>query len=156
MAYSYHHLYDINSVGLRFFTAYGPWGRPDMAIYIFSSKILKDEPIPLFNNGNMYRDFTYIADIIFGIRAAMEKDFSYNIFNLGSGKSIYLMEVVSIIEKYFNKKAKKRYLPINQGDAKRTLANIKKSQVVLSYYPSIAIEEGIHKFLDWFVEYKSI
>tara|TARA_B100000900_G_scaffold412352_2_gene433951 strand:+ start:128 stop:1090 length:963 start_codon:yes stop_codon:yes gene_type:complete len=154
MAYSYNHLYDINSIGLRFFTAYGPWGRPDMAIYIFSSKILKDEPIPLFNNGNMYRDFTYVTDIICGIRSAMETDANYDIFNLGSGRSIYLMDIVSIIEKYFNKKAKKRFLPINQGDPKKTLANIKKSQTVLSYNPSTAIKDGVYNFLDWFVKYK--
>ena len=109
MANSYSHLFNLNTTGLRFFTVYGPWGRPDMAIYIFTKKIIKNEPIEVFNNGNMMRDFTYIDDIISGIISSIENNYHCEVFNLGNNKSEDLMEVVKLIEKKINKKSNNRF-----------------------------------------------
>ena len=106
MAHSYSHLYDLNTTGLRFFTVYGPWGRPDMAMYIFAKKIMSGEEIPVFNNGEMQRDFTYIDDIIAGIKFSIDKNYHCEVFNLGNNKSEDLMDVIAIIEKLLGKKAK--------------------------------------------------
>ena len=149
-AYVYHHLYGLNCTGLRFFTVYGPWGRPDMAIFKFAKNILNEKPIDVYNNGNMRRDFTYITDIVVGVLAAIDKPFPYEIFNLGNNKPIELNKFIEIIEKELGKKANKNMLPMQPGDVPITYANIEKAKKLLNYDPKIKIEEGIKRFVGWF------
>ena len=153
MAFSYNHLFGLRSTALRFFTVYGPWGRPDMAMYIFASKIIKNEPIQVFNNGDMKRDFTYIDDIVDGIIASVKNNYNYEIFNLGNNRSESIMSVVSILEKKIGKKAIIKFKPMQQGDVKNTCADIDKSKSMLDYRPKINIDDGIKTFLDWYSEY---
>ncbi len=153
MAYTYHHLYGIEMVGLRFFTVYGPWGRPDMALFIFSKAISAGQPIHVYNYGKMKRDFTYIDDIIDGIIASMEKKFSYEIFNLGNSRAVDLLDFIRCIEKELGKKAIFRMLPLQPGDVPKTNADIKYSKLKLGFKPRIPIEEGIHRFMDWYKSY---
>ncbi len=153
MANAYHNLYDLNSTGLRFFTVYGPWGRPDMAMYIFAKNIMENKEIPVFNFGKMKRDFTYIDDIISGVRSSIEKNYSNEIFNLGNNKIENLMDVIKLIEKSLSKKAKINFMEIQAGDVKSTFADINNSKVKLDYSPSIPIVEGIPKFIKWFNSY---
>ncbi len=154
MAHAYHHLYGLNTIGLRFFTVYGPWGRPDMALYIFLEKIIKGEPIPVFNNGHMSRDFTYVEDIVGGVKKCIKKPLPCEIFNLGNNQMENILEMISIIEKSVGKKAKLKFLPLQLGDVTATLADIKYSKKVLNYNPKIGIEEGIPKFVEWYFSYK--
>jgi UDP-glucuronate 4-epimerase len=128
MAYNYHHLYGLRCTGLRFFTVYGEFGRPDMAVFKFTKNILKDDPISLFSKGEISRDFTYIDDIVDGICAALEKEYDYQIFNLGSGKQTNIENLINIIESKAGKKAKKQYLPLLLGDMQSTLADITKAK----------------------------
>jgi len=156
IAYSYSHLYDLCTTGLRYFTVYGPWYRPDMAMFIFTQKIIDGKPISVFNNGNMKRDFTYIDDIIRGTRSAIEKNYKCEIFNLGNSKSESLMELIDIIEKNLGKKAQIEYLPMQPGDVKESLADIKKSTEKLGYKPITTINKGIPQFIKWYKEYYSV
>ena len=153
MAHTYSHLFKINTTGLRFFTVYGPWGRPDMAMYIFADKISNNEPIPIFNYGNMMRDFTYIDDIIDGIKASIKKKHKYEIFNLGNNKSENLMEMISIIEFCLNKKAKYSFMDIQPGDVKKTVADIDYSKSKLGYSPKTSLKKGISNFINWYKAY---
>ena len=153
MAHTYSHLYGLNTTGLRFFTVYGPWGRPDMAMYIFASKISAGEPIPVFNHGRMQRDFTYIDDIIQGVRAAMEKNYSCEVFNLGNNRSEDLLEMIRIIEENIGKKADMDFQGMQPGDVEKTFADIDHSKEMLSYQPTTSIATGIPKFINWFKEY---
>ena len=155
MAYSYSHLFGLNTTGLRFFTVYGPWGRPDMAMYIFADKISKGEPISVFNHGKMERDFTYIDDIINGTRAAIDKNYPYEVFNLGNNNSEDLMEMVRLIESKIGKKAEIRFEGMQPGDVKRTFAEIEHSKQKLNYTPTTKIVKGIPKFIEWYSEYSS-
>ena len=150
MAYTYHHLYDLNCTGMRYFTVYGPWGRPDMAMFIFTKKIMAGESISVFNNGNMKRDFTYIDDIISGTRSALDKNYKCEIFNLGNNKSEQLMHMISLIEKELDKKAKINFQPMQPGDVKESYADIKHSMEKLNFFPKTSIEDGIPNFIDWF------
>jgi len=154
MAKSYYSLYDLKSTGLRFFTVYGPWGRPDMAMYIFTKKILENKPIQLFNHGVMDRDFTYIEDIISGVVAALESNFDNEIFNLGNNKSESLTDLVKIIEKKLNKKAIIEFEPMQLGDVKKTFADIEKAKNKLGYNPKFNVEKGVENFIDWYLSYK--
>ena len=153
MAHSYSHLYKINTTGLRFFTVYGPWGRPDMAMYIFAKKIIEGVKIPVFNNGNMFRDFTFIDDIIKGVKASIENNYRCEIFNLGNNNSAPLLEVIGLIETALNKKAKIEYLDMQAGDVKKTYASIDRSIKKLNYFPTIDIKTGIPRFIDWYMRY---
>ena len=153
MAHSYSHLFDLHTTGLRFFTVYGPWGRPDMAMYIFADKISKGEPISVFNHGKMERDFTYIEDIITGTRAAIDKNYPCEVFNLGNNNSEDLMEMVGLIESEIGKKAEIQFEEMQPGDVKRTFADIEHSKQKLNYTPTIKIVEGIPKFIDWLKKY---
>ena len=155
MAHSYSHLFGLNTTGLRFFTVYGPWGRPDMAMYIFADKISKGEPIQVFNHGKMERDFTYIGDIISGTRAAIDHNYQYEVFNLGNNNSEDLMEMVGLIESEIGEKAEIQFEGMQPGDVKRTFADIKHSQEKLNYTPTTKIVEGIPKFIEWYLEYSS-
>ena len=153
IANSYSHLYGLNTTGLRFFTVYGPWGRPDMAMLIFTRKILAGEPIPVFNNGNMKRDFTYIDDIISGLRVAIDKNYKCELFNLGKHKSEKLMDVVSIIEQNLGMKAEINFLPMQPGDVPESFADIDKSIEMLDYKPTTNVDNGIEKLIKWYREF---
>lgn len=153
MAHAYSYLYGLHTTGLRYFTVYGPWGRPDMAMYIFLDKILKGESIPVFNNGKMKRDFTFIDDIINGTLSAMNKNYPCEIFNLGNHKSENLMDMVRIIENNLDKKANIDFQPMQQGDLPVSFADIDKSTEMLGYKPVTNIVDGIPRFIEWYSEY---
>ena len=153
MAHSYSHLYNLNTTGLRFFTVYGPWGRPDMAVYSFTEKIMKNEKINVFNNGMMQRDFTFIDDIVNGIISSIEKNYFCEIFNLGNSKPEGLLNTIKIIEKSLNKKAKINFLDMQNGDVEKTYADIDSSSKKIDFFPKISLEEGIPKFINWFKSY---
>ena len=156
IAHTYSHLYNLNTTGLRFFTVYGPWGRPDMAIYIFTDKIRNGKKIQVFNHGEMQRDFTYIDDIVNGIRASIENNYSCEIFNLGNNRCENLMDMVSYIEKTLDKDAEIEFLDIQPGDVPKTFADIDQAENKLSYKPKISIEKGIPKFIEWYKAYHKI
>jgi len=153
IANSYSHLYGLHTTGLRYFTVYGPWGRPDMAMFIFTRKILAGELIPVFNNGNMKRDFTYIEDIIAGTRAAIDRNYKCEIFNLGNQKTEQLMDMIALIENELDKKAIIDFRPMQPGDVKESFADIIHSQNNLGFNPTTSIEKGIPKLIKWYKKY---
>jgi UDP-glucuronate 4-epimerase len=153
IAHSYHSLYKINCTGLRFFTVYGPFGRPDMAYYKFSEKILEGKPIEVYAGGELKRDFTYVDDIVTGVIAAIDKPFSYEIINLGNNKPITVNKLIAELEKNLNKKADKKMIPPQAGDVNVTFADITKAKKLLGWKPTTTIEEGIKKFVEWYEEY---
>jgi len=153
MAHSYSHLFGIHTTGLRFFTVYGPWGRPDMALYKFVDKIQNKRPISIYNHGNMNRDFTYIDDIINGIIASIEANHKHRIYNLGNSRVEKLMNMVKIIETSLSKKAKVKFLDMQPGDVQSTYADIDLSIKELNFKPLTSIETGIPKFIDWYKSY---
>lgn len=156
MAYSYHHLFGIHSTGLRIFTVYGPWGRPDMALFKFTQSILDEKPIGVYNYGKMKRDFTFITDIVNGILAALEKNYPFEIFNLGNSNTVEVLYFIECIEKALKKKAKMNLLPLQPGDVLETYADIEKSKKMLGFDPKMRIEEGVKKFVEWYKEYYEI
>ena len=161
MSYAYSHNYGFPQVGLRLFTVYGPWGRPDMSAYIFTSKILSGKKIPVYKHGDMQRDFTYIDDVVDGILLALDKPpknnvANHQIYNLGNNKSESLMRYIGIIEKALGKEAIIDFQPLQTGDVQSTYADIKSSQRDLGYYPSTTIDEGIPKFIRWYLEYHQL
>jgi UDP-glucuronate 4-epimerase len=151
----YSHLYKISSIGLRFFTVYGPWGRPDMATFIFTKNILNGKPINIFNYGKMKRDFTYVDDIISGIYGAIKFKTKklHKVYNLGNSKPESLLEFIKTIEKNLNKKAKKNYLSLQPGDVPATFADISESTRDLKFLPKTEINDGIPRFIEWFKKY---
>ncbi len=161
MAYSYSHLFKIQTTGLRFFTVYGPWGRPDMALYIFTQAIHKRKPLPLFNSGKMSRDFTYIEDVVQSIlkinyKKTIKKGKGiFKIYNIGRGEEIKLIDFIKEIEKNLGKKAKIKNLPMQAGDVKSSNANI--SNLIKDYKikPKISYKLGIKKFVDWYLDYSN-
>jgi UDP-glucuronate 4-epimerase len=171
MAHTYSHLYRIPTTGLRFFTVYGPWGRPDMALFLFTKAMLEDRPIDVFNNGNMRRDFTYIDDIVTGVVKVLdhppEGDASwsgknpdpsrspapYRIYNIGNNSPVNLMDFIEAIEKSLGKKAIKNFLPMQDGDVPATWANVDDLVEDLGYAPSVGIEEGVDRFVKWYLDY---
>ena len=140
IAHSYSNIFGLNTTGLRYFTVYGPWYRPDMAMFIFIKKILNDEPITIYNNGNLNRDFTFIDDIVDGTNAALDKNSSYEIFNLGNNKKVKILELIRIIEKELKIKAKIKYAKIKPGDMVETCADIEHSIKNLNYNPKTKIQ----------------
>lgn len=156
IAYSYNHLYKIPCTGLRFFTVYGPWGRPDMALFIFTKNILDNQPINLHNLGKMKRNFSYIDDIIEGVVKSIETPFDYEIINLGSQSSVELERFVGLIEKYLNKRAIKNYIEIQKGEVPETKADLTKAKKLLNFEPQVSIEQGIKNFIDWHMDYYQI
>lgn len=158
LAECYSHLFKIKCIGLRFFTVYGPWGRPDMATFIFTKKILENKKINIFNYGNMKRDFTYIDDIVKGIKGAvnLKGDYKHKIYNLGNNKPEDLKRFISIIEKNLKVKAKRNLLPIQPGDVAKTSANIDESKRELNFNPKTSIDDGIPKFIEWYKQYYKI
>ena len=153
IAHSYSDLYKLKTTGLRFFTAYGPWGRPDMAMFLFTDNILNQKPIEVFNDGDMRRDFTYIDDIISGIRSAIKRNYNCEIFNIGNSKSENLMDMISIIEEELDKKAIINFKPMQKGDIIENHSDIDKSRRMLNYNPLVSINKGIPLFVNWFKEY---
>ena len=162
MSYTYNHLYGINTIGLRFFTVYGPWGRPDMATWIFTKKIINDEPIEVFNNGNMERDFTYIDDIINGTISILDscKDDSNEsfskVYNIGNNKPENLLNFITLIEENLGKKAIKIMKPLQKGDVANTYADIKDIQADYNFIPKTKLVEGIPRFIEWFKSYHNL
>ncbi len=156
MAYAYSHLYGIPCTGLRYFTVYGPWGRPDMALFLFTEAILKRRPINVYNFGKMRRDFTYIDDIAEGTLKALDRPVPYDLFNLGNSNSVELMDFIRTLEKELGREAEKNMMPIQPGDVPETSADIEKSRVVLGFKPETSIEEGIRNFVAWYREYYGV
>ena len=150
MCYTYHHLYGLKCSCLRFFTVYGPRGRPDMAPLKFTKMISNGEEIQVYGAGNSKRDYTFISDIVNGVLAALDKDFDYEIFNLGGSNPIELNYFISVIENAVGKKAIKKHIEKQQGDVEITFADLNKSERMLSYKPKIKIEEGIKKLVEWY------
>jgi UDP-glucuronate 4-epimerase len=153
MAHTYHHLYGTHVTGLRFFTVYGPWGRPDMALFLFTDALLHDRSLSIFGQGKMQRDFTYVDDIVSGIIASLDRNYDEEVFNLGCGRQEELMEYVAMVEKSCGKEAKKEYLPMQPGDVKASLADIEKAKRLLGYDPKTSIREGVPQFIAWYREY---
>ena len=172
MAHSYSHLFKFPVTGLRFFTVYGPWGRPDMALFKFTKAILNNEPIDIYNNGNMKRDFTYIDDIVTGILRCLAKapnidpDWNsnypdaatsglaaYRVFNIGNNKPINLMDCVEILEKKLGRKSRKNYMPMQPGDVAASWASAEELIQTINYTPKTSIETGIQNFVDWYLDY---
>jgi UDP-glucuronate 4-epimerase len=165
MAHTYSHLYNIPTTGLRFFTVYGPWGRPDMAPFLFTDSIANDREIKVFNNGKMQRDFTYIDDIVEGIiriqdvvpivnkRQSLDGNPLYRIYNIGNSKPVELEKFIGCIEKALNKKAVKKYLPMQDGDVVRTYADVSGLEDEIDFKPNTELQHGINKFVEWFKSY---
>lgn len=154
-AYTYHHIYGIEMIGLRFFTVYGEYGRPDMAYFKFANSIMKDEPIDVYNYGDLKRDFTYIDDIIDGILSAIDHSFEYEIFNLGNSNPVKLMDFISILEEHLGRKAKKNFKEMQPGDVYCTYADISKAKRLLGYDPKTSVYEGLKRFAEWFKNEKN-
>lgn len=155
VAHTYSHLFDLPCSGLRFFTVYGPWGRPDMALFIFTKAILEGKPIQIYNQGNMQRNFTYIDDIVNGVIRVLNTPKKYEIYNIGNNKAEKLMDFINEIEKNTGKTAKKEFLPMQPGDVVATVADISKISE-LGYEPDTDIQEGIRNFVSWYREYYKI
>ena len=158
MAETYHHLYQINATGLRFFTVYGPWGRPDMAPWLFADAILHDKPIKIFNNGNMMRDFTYIDDIAQGVVKVYENGVGKSenrLYNIGHGNPVNLLDFVKTLEKHLGKDAEKIYMPMQPGDVEVTWADTVALEKDVGYTANTDLDTGIKAFAEWFKQYNS-
>jgi UDP-glucuronate 4-epimerase len=171
MSHTYSYLYNIPTTGLRFFTVYGPWGRPDMALFKFVKNIIEDKPIDIYNYGNMQRDFTYIDDIIEGVVRVIdnppkgnpnwdgrpsESIAPYKVYNIGRGKPVKLMDFVEAIEETLEKEAKKNLLPMQPGDVPSTWADTSALEKELGYKPKVDVKEGIKKFVDWYRSFYNV
>ena len=173
MAHAYADLYQLPTTGLRFFTVYGPWGRPDMALFKFTKGILKGEPIPVYNRGEMIRDFTYIDDIVEGVVRAIDRPplldadhennndpavrpTPYQIYNIGNGHPVPLMRYIQALEKALGKKAQLELLPMQPGDVRATEADVSRLVSDLGYRPQIDVETGITRFVEWYCDYYDV
>lgn len=153
LAYSYSESFGMNCTGLRFFTCYGPWGRPDMSIYIWTKAIFEDKELIINNNGEMFRDYTYVGDIVDGIIRVMDKPQKYAIYNLGRGETVKILDVIEIIEDITNLQAKKKMVSLPKGELLTSLATIDKASKEIGYNPKISISEGVQNFIEWYVNY---
>lgn len=174
MAHTYSHLFSLPTTGLRFFTVYGPWGRPDMALFLFTKTILEDKPIDVFNHGNMMRDFTFIDDIVEGVIRVLDKpsvpdlDFDadrpdpavsnvpYRVFNIGNNRPVKLMEYIEALETALGKVAKKNFLPIQPGDVPTTYADTTEIDNWIGFKPNTQMQQGVARFVTWYREYNQI
>ena len=174
MAHSYAHLFALPCTGLRFFTVYGPWGRPDMALFLFTKGILEGTPIKVFNNGNMVRDFTYIDDIVEGVVRVIDRPAQpnpswssdkpdsatsyapYRIFNIGNNKPVQLMRYIEVLEECLGKKAQKEMLPMQAGDVPSTVADVSELEAATGFRPNTSVETGIRNFVAWYREYHKV
>jgi len=152
-AYTYHHLYEMNVTGLRFFTVYGPWGRPDMALFTFAKNIMEGLPVDIYNFGKMRRNWTYVDDIVNGIIASLDKNYPCEVFNLGNNESVELTKFVECIEEEIGKKAEKNLLPLQMGDVPEARADISHAKEKLGFEPKTDVKEGIRNFVSWYREY---
>ena len=152
----YRNLYGLNSTGLRFFTVYGPWGRPDMALFLFTDAILNGRPLKIFGNGEMRRDFTYVDDIVAGFVAALDANLDCEIINLGCGNTEELMDFVHIIEESCGREGVKEFLGMQKGDVRQTFADITKARELLGFEPKVKIVEGVPRFVAWYREYYGV
>ena len=171
MAHAYSHLYNIPTSGLRFFTVYGPWGRPDMALFLFTKAMLEDQPINVFNNGEMIRDFTYVDDIVEGIKRVLEQKAGpnpswsgktpdpssssapYRLYNIGNQNPVNLMDFIRAIENELGLKAKINYMPMQPGDVAATQADVSALKQEVGYQPNTSVEKGINRFIKWYLQY---
>ncbi|WP_339844671.1 NAD-dependent epimerase [uncultured Dokdonia sp.] len=155
MAHTYSHLFNIETVGLRFFTVYGPWGRPDMAMFLFTDAILHNKPIKVFNEGNLSRDFTYISDIIDGVMKVISSALQSKspIYNIGNSKPVKLLDFISALESELCLTATKQMMPMQDGDVHRTWADVSSLQKDFGYEPSVSVAEGISAFVTWYKSY---
>ena len=174
MAHSYAHLYGLPCTGLRFFTVYGPWGRPDMALFKFTKGILEDKPIPVFNHGKMIRDFTYIDDIVEGVIRTIDKPATpnpewsgdhpdsatsyapYRIYNIGNNQPVELMKYIRVLEDCLGKKAQMDMLPMQDGDVPATYADTAGLEKAVGFKPATPVEDGIARFVEWYLEYHKV
>jgi UDP-glucuronate 4-epimerase len=174
MAHAYSHLFKIPTTGLRFFTVYGPWGRPDMALFLFTSAILAGKPIDIFNNGEMRRDFTYVDDIVEGVARVIDNPPStdqswdgsrpdpasssapYRIYNIGNSSPVRLLDFIELIEEKLGKKAIRNYLPMQDGDVPATWADVEDLERDVGYRPSTPIRKGVGEFIDWYLDYYKV
>jgi len=156
MAYSYAHLYQLPCTGLRFFTVYGPYGRPDMALFSFTKKILNGEPIPVYNQGQLARDFTYIDDVVEGMLRVLERPTSYRIYNLGRGQPVKLMDFIATLEKTLGVSAKINFLPMQAGDVLETYAGTHSLEKDFAYTPRVSLQEGVEHFVEWYKTYYGV
>lgn len=156
MCYTYNKLFGIKCVCLRFFTVYGPYGRPDMAMFKFVNSILNDKEIELYNYGNMRRDFTFIKDIVDGILKLVEIKLDYEIINLGNSKPVDVKYVLGLIENELGKKAKVKLVPIQQGDVPATFSDVSKAKKLLGWEPKVSVEDGVKEFIKWYREYYQV
>jgi UDP-glucuronate 4-epimerase len=174
MAHTYSHLFGIRTTGLRFFTVYGPWGRPDMALFLFTKAILEGKPIDVFNNGDMRRDFTYIDDIVSGIIGVIDNPAKpnetwsgknpdpssskapYRVYNIGNNSPVSLMEFIEAIEENLGQRAEKNFLPLQPGDVPATYANISDLSRDTGYAPKTGVKEGIKNFIEWYRAFYNI
>jgi UDP-glucuronate 4-epimerase len=174
MAHTYSHLYGIPTTGLRFFTVYGPWGRPDMALFLFTKAILEGKPIDVYNNGNMKRDFTYVDDIVEGVIRVLDKPAKpdptwtgkdpkpntsqapYRIYNVGNSRPVNLMDFIEAIEETLGKKAEKNFFPMQEGDVPATWADVRDLQISFGYKPKTTIKDGIGKFVGWYEKFYEV
>jgi UDP-glucuronate 4-epimerase len=150
MAHAYSHLFNIPCTGLRYFTVYGPWGRPDMALFLFTDAILNSRPINVYNYGEMKRDFTYIDDIVSGTIAAIDRPEPYEVYNLGNSKTEHLMTLIQLLERELGREAEKNMMPMQPGDVEQTSADIQKSRDKLGFDPKTPLAGGIKKFVEWY------
>ena len=157
MAHTYSHLYGIETIGLRFFTVYGPWGRPDMAMFLFTDAIINNRTIKVFNNGNLSRDFTYIDDIISGVLNTLLEDSNdrslYKLYNIGNSTPVQLMDFIKSIENNLGLVAKKQMLPMQAGDVHQTWADVSSLQKDYKYKPNTSVDKGVEAFIDWYKAY---
>ncbi|MDR9793253.1 NAD-dependent epimerase [Aeribacillus pallidus] len=174
IAHTYSHLYGLPTTGLRFFTVYGPWGRPDMALFLFTKAIINLEPIKVFNNGNMMRDFTYIDDIVESIYRLIQKKpepnpnwdgkkpdpgtsyAPYRVYNIGNSNPVNLMDFITAIEEKLGIEAKKEFLPLQAGDVPATYADVEDLYNEINFRPQTSIKEGVSKFIDWYLDYYGV
>ena len=159
MAHSYSHLFKLPTTGLRFFTVYGPWGRPDMALFLFADAILQDKPINVFNHGNMVRDFTYVDDIVESITRLIPKPAPENqdkvpcqVFNIGNSSPVKLMAYIEALEEVLGKTAQKNFMDIQAGDVPATHADITKLEEYVNFRPKTSVEDGVNRFVNWYLE----
>lgn len=174
MAHTYSHLYGLPTTGLRFFTVYGPWGRPDMALFLFTKAIINDEPIDVFNYGKMMRDFTYVDDIVESIMRLTKRPAKpnphwsganpdpgssyapYKVYNIGNNSPVKLMDFIEAIEKRLGKTAKKNFLPLQAGDVPETYANVEDLFRDIDFQPQTSIQDGVNQFIDWYIDYYEV
>ena len=174
MAHTYSHLYGLPATGLRFFTVYGPWGRPDMAYWSFTEKILAGQTIDVFNHGRMRRDFTYVDDIVEGVVRVIDKPATadagfdpmnpdagtarvpHRVFNIGASEPVQLLDFIATLEKALGRTAEKRFLPMQDGDVPATYADVSRLQAWVGFAPKTSVEEGVARFVDWYRTYKGL